>query len=708
MFSKKLGLSQANDEEIICDYNALIGEALVAEQVITPEKLSRALKAVQDDASYKHLGQAVVKLRLAPEKDVVAAINRAYEVNVTSIGDDVNQILCDKLAASKGFLANLRIPIRVKLSLALTMFLVFFTLILSYFILSRQSDNLYAESVKAGKISLNYFTNQAKVPLLNDDSLTLNSLSKDVINAEGMIYSVVVDRDETVKAHSDLGWVGKQYAQAGTQGPPTLDGDITYYKRILPTGEEILDLNRPITYQDKVYGIAHVGLSLSFITEKIATERRFIVYIALLFFAAGIAVTTIMGISFSRPISKLVTATREISSGNFQHRVEFKRKDEFDDLANAFNYMSHELWLKSIMRESFGRYVSNVIRDLILADPENKWLKGVKNEATIMFADVRGFTKYSETNDPAVIVEQLNQFFDVAAKHIEANGGYIDKFIGDEVLAVFGGLPDSGPDHPVQAVRACWAMQQELMGKSTDNPLMKRVGASINTGTVVSGNIGSEVRMEYTVIGDTVNVCSRLNGLAEAGRIVLSESAFAKVQNLVEVTELQPQMVKGKSKPLQVFVIDRVVNPGEKPRPAIRYVGEASAGPKAKSGPEYMKWLAEQEALKKAQAAGGQAAPAAPRPAPPAGQAPPPQGAQAPRPQAPPQGAPAARPAPPAGQAAPPQGAPKPQAQPPGTPAARPAPPAGQAAAPAAPKPAAPGQPAPAAPRPAAPPKKEE
>jgi adenylate cyclase len=684
MFAKMLGLG-SHEEEFACDYNVLLGEALVAEKVITPDKLSRALKAVQDDASYKHLAQAVVKLRLASEKDVVAAVNRAYEVNITSTNDDVNQILCDKLSASKGFLANLRIPIRVKLSLALTLFLVFFTLILSYFILTRQSDNLYAESVKAGKISLNYFTNQAKVPLLNDDSLTLNSLSKDVINAEGIIYSVVVGRDEMVKAHSDLGWVGKPFTQAGTQGPPTVDGDITYYKRILPTGEEILDLNRPITYQDKIFGIAHVGLSLSFITDKIATERRFIVYIALLFFAAGIAVTTIMGISFSRPISKLVNATREISSGNFQHRVEFKRKDEFDDLANAFNFMSHELWLKSIMRESFGRYVSNVIRDLILADPENVWLKGVKNEATIMFADVRGFTKYSETNDPAVIVEQLNQFFDVAAKHIEANGGYIDKFIGDEVLAVFGGLPDSGPDHPLQAVRACWAMQQELMGKSGDNPLMKRVGASINTGTVVSGNIGSEVRMEYTVIGDTVNVCSRLNGLAEAGRIVLSESAFAKVQNLVEVTELQPQMVKGKSKPLQVFVIDRVVNQGEKPRPPIRYVGEASAGPKAKSGPEYMKWLAEQEALKKAQAAG---APAAPKPAAPTGQP-----AAAPRPAAPPQAA-----------------APKPAA--PGQPAAaapRPAaPPAGQAAPPqtAAPKPAAPaGQPAPG---PAAPPKKEE
>ena len=179
----KLGISQPKDDEYVCDVNALIGEALVAEQIITPEKLSRALKTLQDDASFKHLAQVVVKLRLAPEKEVVAALNRAYEVNITSIGDDVNQILCDKLAASKGFLANLRIPIRVKLSLTLTMFLVFFTLILSYFILTRQSDNLYAESVKAGKISLNYFTNQAKVPLLNDDSLTLNSLSKDVINS---------------------------------------------------------------------------------------------------------------------------------------------------------------------------------------------------------------------------------------------------------------------------------------------------------------------------------------------------------------------------------------------------------------------------------------------------------------------------------------------------------------------------------------------
>lgn len=662
MLSKLFGLFQPGPEEFECDYNALIGEALLTEKVLTPEKLSRAIKAAQDDPSYKHLGQAVVKLRLAPEKDVMAAINKTFEVSVNSVGDDVNQILCNKLSASRGFLANLRIPIRVKLSLTLTMFLVFFTLILAYFILARQSENLYAESVKAGKISLNYFTNQAKVPLLNDETLTLNSLTKDVINAEGMVYSVVVDRDGTVKAHSDLGWVGKQYSQAGTQGPPTLEGEITYYKRTLPSGEELLDLNRPITYQDKIFGIARVGLSLSFITEKIATERRFIVYIALLFFIVGIAVTTLMGISFSRPISKLVVATKEISSGNFQHRVEFRRKDEFDDLANAFNYMSHELWLKSIMRESFGRYVSNVIRDLILADPENVWLKGVKNEATIVFADVRGFTKYSETNDPAVIVEQLNEFFDIAAKHIEAHGGYIDKFIGDEFLAVFGGLPDSGPDHAVQAVRACWAMQQELKTKKTENPLMQRVGASINTGTVVSGNIGSEVRMEYTVIGDTVNVASRLNGLAEAGRIVLSESTYAKTRDLVEVTELQPQMVKGKTKPLQPYVINRVVEPGQKPRPPVKFMGAGVAqAPAAKAGPEYEKWLREQEAHKQAQAAQaaaprpvspGPAAPgaapkaqpqAAPRPTQAAGPPPqpgqpsrPPQGPAAPAPQRPP------------------------------------------------------------------------
>ena len=539
---------------------ALFGDVLVQKKVISREQLQKAIEKQKSESQRLgkpvSLGQIIVDQGFAQEKDIIEAVNRAYGISAKSLADDIGKLRSEQELSGAGKFLRMRVPIRVKLSLALTFFLVIFTLVLGYFMLDRQTEHLYEESVKTGKVSLHYFSTNAKIPLLNDDALSLNSLIKDATAVEGLVYATIVDRNQIVKAHSDISLVDKVFRPAGQAEDFSEEGDVTYFTRKLETGEKILNLSKPITFQGKVLGAVHVGISLDFIQEKISGEKRAVYILGILSFLAGIVVTTILGVNFSRPISKLVLATKEISGGNFHHKVKLPRKDEFGDLADSFNFMSHELWLKSIMRESFGRYVSTKIRDLILADPENVWLKGVRNEATILFADVRGFTKYSETHEPEVIVEQLNEFFDVAAKHIEKYGGYIDKFIGDEILAVFGGLPDSTGDHAKQAVLAAYTMQQVLCSqKGTENPLLSRIGVSLNTGPVVSGNIGSEVRMEYTIIGDTVNVASRLNGIAKPGKIILSQSTYERVRNGVEATPLPPQKVKGKTEELQPYEI---------------------------------------------------------------------------------------------------------------------------------------------------------
>jgi len=565
-----------------------LSEALIDEGLVNPMQLAQAVERqvkAESEGRALSLPRAIVEAGLASEKDVLALINKVYGLGATKLTDDLE----DQIASEDKGLLSLRIPISVKLSLTLAVFLLTIMLVLSYFMLKRQAENLYQESVKAGKISLAYFTTEAKIPLLNDDTLRLNSLIKEVTQIEGLVYAVIAGRDGIIKAHTDLDQVGKPLVMPGQEGPEVQEGGISHFRRRLLDGQQILNVTAPVVFQGKPLGEVHVGISLDFIQDRIGHEKVFIYVMTIIFFLIGMAVAGLLGTNFSRPISKLVTATKEISGGNYHHKVNFKRKDEFDDLGRAFNFMSHELWLKSIMRESFGRYVSTTIRDLILADPESVWLKGTKSEASIMFADVRGFTKYSENSDPAVIVENLNEFFDVAAKHIEANGGYIDKFIGDEVLAVFGGLPNYVGDHATNAVRAAWAMQQELTERAanTQNPVLGRVGASINTGEVVSGNIGSEVRMEYTVIGDTVNVASRLNGLAGPGKVVLSESAFARTKGIVAARMLQPQMVKGKSLPLQPFEIVKLHGDADGPAPApIPFTGEGvAAPPPPKAGP---------------------------------------------------------------------------------------------------------------------------
>jgi adenylate cyclase len=135
-------------------------------------------------------------------------------------------------------------------------------------------------------------------------------------------------------------------------------------------------------------------------------------------------------------------------------------------------------------------------------------------------------------------------------------GGYVDKFMGDAVLGVFG-VPVFHHDHAERAVKAAVAMQKELLerGKDNRNPFLSRIGIGISSGVVVSGNIGSQVKMEYTVIGDSVNVASRLNRLAGPGEIIVSANIYELAKNIVSVKSLPPQKIKGKSEPVEVFQI---------------------------------------------------------------------------------------------------------------------------------------------------------
>ena len=453
-------------------------------------------------------------------------------------------------------LSSLRIPIRVKLSIAITAIIWLTILILSFVILARQRDHLYLQTVKTGKVSLNYFANNANIPLLNDDILRLNRLIKEAASIEGLLYAVIVDRQRVIKAHTDHTKIGEILQAFDDTEEVKRDENVTYFNYTLPSGTRVLNLSRPVTFRDKELGTVHVGVSLDFIKNLIHRETIFILIMSLLIILLGISIAILLGISFSRPIAKLVLATQEIGKGNFQYRINLIRRDEFGDLATAFNFMAEELWKKLLIQKSFGRYVSPEVLDMILLNPEDSWLKGTRSEATILFTDVRDFTSFSETREPEKIVGDLNEYFGIATEMILKYGGYVDKFIGDAVLGVFG-VPIFHEDHAERAVKAAVAMQKELLQRAKDNsnPLLSRIGIGINSGVVVSGNIGSQVKMEYTVIGDSVNVASRLNSLAGPGEIIISTNIYELAKKIVSVKPLSPQKIKGKSEPVGVFQV---------------------------------------------------------------------------------------------------------------------------------------------------------
>ena len=519
--------------------NMFIGEVLKKRNIITEDQLQTALK-VQRDKLFQ-LGQAVrlgliiVELGYAAEDEIVQAVNEHYRLSVTSLSDNIKERISKIRGTFVERLPTPRIPIWLQLSITTILVILLTTFVLSFVILDRQKHRLYQYKVEIGMVSLNYFADNARINLLQDDILQLNTLIRNAAAVEGLLYAVIVDNQQLIKAHTDQNKIGRHFEP--------------------PTDKNVLDLTRPVAFQDKQLGEVHVGVSIDKINQLIQKERLSVILISLSIIFFGIVIAILLGFRFSRPISKLVLATQEIGKGNYQHKVKLSRNDELGNLATAFNQMGEDLWKNSLMQKSFGKYVGPEVLEMIMANPERTWLKGHRNDATILFADIRGFTHYSDEKEPEKVVEQLNEYFEIATKTIIGHGGYVDKFIGDAVLGVFG-VPVYRKDHVERAVRAAVYLQKEVnKANKTDDKLFGSIGIGIDSGIVVAGNIGSQVKMEYTVIGDSVNVASRLNGLAGPGEIIISNTVYKQLGDIIAVEALPPRRIKGKPEPVEIFKV---------------------------------------------------------------------------------------------------------------------------------------------------------
>jgi adenylate cyclase len=538
-----------------------LGKVLVSEGVISEEQLRRALEVQKGQA--KQLGRIVVDEGFASEYAVLQAITKHYRVSAGALSDDLEELIRHRPLSFLEKFSSARIPIRIKLSIAITFIIWLTILILSFVILARQRGYLYSQAVTTGTVSLNYFANDAPIPLIEDDLVRLNTLIKEAASVKEISYAAIVGKDGTIKAHTEAARIGGTLAEAAG-GTVTKTGEgVTYVIYKSEKGENILNLFKPVAFSGKDLGVAHVGVSLDFIDRQIRRESITIILLSLFIIVLGIAISILIGVGFARPINQLVLATQEIGKGNFQFRLGMIRRDELGDLAVAFNYMSHELYRKLILQKSFGQYVSPEVLEMVMSSTGDRWLKGTRSEATMLFADIRGFTAFSEHREPEEVVEDLNQYFQIATACILAEGGYIDKFIGDAVLGVFG-VPVARADHAQRALRAAVAMQKSLATAAAEgkNPLLSKVGISINSGVVVAGNLGSEVKLEYTVIGDAVNLASRLNGFAEGGRVVMSASTKLAAGEIVAARPLPPQQVKGKAEPVEIWLLEELREKG--------------------------------------------------------------------------------------------------------------------------------------------------
>jgi adenylate cyclase len=258
------------------------------------------------------------------------------------------------------------------------------------------------------------------------------------------------------------------------------------------------------------------------------------------------------------PVRALVAGMREVLAGNLRYRSRVERPDEIGFLARSFNEMVGGLEEREHVKDTFGRFVSRDVAEAVLDGRVP--LEGERREVTILFQDIRGFTQLSAQLDPAALLRLLNRFFTEAVAAVEAEGGVVKQFTGDGVMALFG-APQAYADHPERAVRAALAIVQRLEGLnarlSAEGVPPLEVGIGIHTGEVVAGLIGPDARVEYGVVGEPVNLASRVEGLTKDVRatVLVSGDIADRLPASFALGRRASLPVKGSAQPMHVVEV---------------------------------------------------------------------------------------------------------------------------------------------------------
>lgn len=266
--------------------------------------------------------------------------------------------------------------------------------------------------------------------------------------------------------------------------------------------------------------------------------------------SAGIAL--FLSARFNRPIAALVAGTERIRRGEFDEEVEVRSKDELGHLAGAFNRMTHDLALKERYHEVLGK-VSDpaVARRLMEGELE---LGGEVVEAAVLFCDIRGFTAMTDGMPPAGVIELLNEHMTALTRVVAEHGGVVDKFVGDLVMALFG-APQSHGDDALRAARCAIAMLEERRKLDESTGRVVEIGIGVACGPLVAGCMGSRDRLNYTVLGDRVNLASRLCSAAGPGEVVVDQTVADAARDEFTVGAGTTIALKGFARPVATFAL---------------------------------------------------------------------------------------------------------------------------------------------------------
>ncbi len=304
-----------------------------------------------------------------------------------------------------------------------------------------------------------------------------------------------------------------------------------------------------------------VDVTAAFVAKDLAGVKILAWITIAITLAAGILAAAVLSIYVSRSLEMIAASVRQIGEGDFKARIRIDSQDEFGELAQAINEMAKSLEEHERLKLNFVRYVSKHVMEKILSSDVSGVLKGERKKLTVLFSDIRKFTSLSEKLPPEEVVSILNGYLEKMLNVVFSFNGTLDKFMGDGLLIEFG-APLDDPDQELNAVKTALGMQkalrdlcQEWAGKG--RPQLK-MGIGIHTGFAVVGSIGSEKRMEYTAVGDTIQTVFRLEDATKEFDlpILISETTAAKANRHFALKRLGKISMDGREGPIEVYAIE--------------------------------------------------------------------------------------------------------------------------------------------------------
>jgi adenylate cyclase len=328
---------------------------------------------------------------------------------------------------------------------------------------------------------------------------------------------------------------------------------------LVPFGEEsLLSILLPVESALDQPLFALVQQSYDEALAPLRSLRRRIVVAGALALLAALLAGAALAAGIAAPLRALVSGMRDVLAGDYGRRLHVRREDEIGFLAASFNEMVRGLEERERIKDTFGRFVS---RDIAAAVLEGRVpLAGERRQVTILFQDTRGFTAIAERTEPEALVQMVNRLFTAMVAAVEAEGGIVKEFTGDGVMALFG-APVAHADDPDRAVRAALTMLRRMPALNAElcreGLAELRIGIGIHSGEVVAGRIGPDQRVEYTVIGDPVNVASRIESLTkETGATLLASAATAaRLTGAHHYGRRFVVPIRGKEQPVEVVEI---------------------------------------------------------------------------------------------------------------------------------------------------------